>query len=261
METRYDIYENDTALKTVIERILPSFPKSIPKIALINIMYTSMEIGKTHYPGIKYAISLRTKERDPSRILFYGFENPASLRKKTMSSILESSAVTYIQLPCKTKDISKSVQKLAKILKVTNRLDPETKQTEALSKLNTLIHELQNALNTVDIVKRLKRAESKDSLQTIWRKTSDYLLSSTDLIHKNRVYFQEIKEYLKEILKAKQIVEIENELVDLAQEYNALLSILRRANLPEKEALLSKAEMISISLYRIIKILKKDEEG
>lgn len=253
------ILENSPLLKTCLGMALRSALKDTDGILFVNIEFIEKDIPvKGRYPGMEHVVRLRVEHQEQVPVLFYGFESSKVLAKRPESSVLKSPAVSYIQLPSKIGDISKSVLGLTKA-RGKGGLDPGTRRIEALDKIGIFRHDLQNALNSIEIVNRLKRASSQETLGLIWEKTRNLLMDSPDLIQKNRIRFQEIKKYFSEVLTEKQIAVIDRKLVHLDKEYKSLLNVLL-SSYSQKDVLLNRVQTISSSLRQVLEDLKEKTE-
>jgi len=131
----------------------------------------------------------------------------------------------------------------------------QTKQNIALEKIRFFRHDIDNVVNTVEIVYRLKREGSIGTQKEHWKSVKKSFFMDKELIDKNLKYFESIQGSINEQLTNNVIASILKNLSCADNKYNELLKHFDIYS-DNKENIISDAEYIIDLLNKSIKMLE-----
>lgn len=255
MATEYRIYENNEAMKNAIMKTLSSSKMAINNVILMNISYSEEDNSHTLYSGMKYILHLRGEHKDTTPVIFYSFKSLEQLKERSEASILQSPAVEYIQMPFLIEELFEKIRMVTSCEVIENGLDKETKRNLTRGKVGIFKHDIQNAVNTVNIVYKLKRRGSLDVQKENWTSVKKNISGERNLISKNMITFETLQKDIIELLSEDTAANLQSNLIDAETKYKTLKEHLSGGYEDEKDFVISCAEKIVELLNEVITIL------
>ncbi|MBI5181447.1 MAG: hypothetical protein HZA06_00880 [Nitrospirae bacterium] len=253
--TEYRIYEDNGILRDALDKTISSLKLDMDNVIVINIAYSEGRGSDTLYSGMKYIVNLRGEKKDNSPVIFYGFENLESLKKKPDASILNSPAVEYIKIPFEIGELEDKIKRLSGDGEVEDGLDKQTKKQAALSKLGVFEHDVLNAIRTVQIAYRLKRSGTEEIQRRNWDSVKKSFFEEKEKIGEIVKQFDSSNS-LKESFPKKDIVRIRQILKSSENKYKTLIKSLNASPKNSNSVIISTAEAIEGLLEEVVRILR-----
>lgn len=192
------ILENCETLKEAIAMVIEALEIEVNNFLMVNISYREELQGSGLYPGLEYIKNARAGIEKTFPVIFYGFESPENLRRRSEASILQSPAVHYIQLPCQILGLNSAIKQVSGRKAPIKALDKETEREIAIERISGFKHDLRNAAILLNQPVAGLKADSEERRKEKWHILGQF---SNDFIEKRTKRYDQIREIIESSFK------------------------------------------------------------